>query len=184
MESSKKNANTIGFLTVRKHELQGYVGGLLVLNELARPLEFHCTLPIQTTRSQQILYGPTLDGFVAGEQIARTLMLKPRSQPVIYFTDTLAALSSRHVDPQLIAAVEGAWSGASSALPYPKAEGCDIPSIAVGGYRFMVMPNYEKDLEAIARIVEPLLGASIDLIEPFSRIEEALMEAHPATRAA
>ena len=79
METTKQKTISLGFLTVRKHPSRGYFGGFLVLNVLARPLEFHCTLPVQPTRAQQILYGATLDEFISGEQIARALILKAKS---------------------------------------------------------------------------------------------------------
>ena len=45
-----------------------------------RPLEFHCTAPIKPNRAQEILYGPTLEPFLYGEQIGQTL-LERRRQP-------------------------------------------------------------------------------------------------------
>jgi len=88
--------NCFGFVTVRLHSEHGYFGGLLVVNALARPLEFHCTLPVKPSRAQSILYGPTLDDFVCGEQIARALLAKSKSTPIAFFTDTSAVLSVRH----------------------------------------------------------------------------------------
>ena len=35
-----------GFLTVVEDDEHGYFGGYLVLSELGRPLEFHCSTPI------------------------------------------------------------------------------------------------------------------------------------------
>jgi hypothetical protein len=41
-----------------------------------RPLEFHCTEPVQPSRAQQILFGPTLRDFLCGEQIGGALLAK------------------------------------------------------------------------------------------------------------
>ena len=109
METTKQKTISLGFLTVRKHPSRGYFGGFLVLNVLARPLEFHCTLPVQPTRAQQILYGATLDEFISGEQIARALILKAKSSLEVVFTDTLAALSGRHVQETPLIAIDGSW---------------------------------------------------------------------------
>ena len=65
-----------GYLLVVEDELHGYTGGLLVVCDRGRPLEFHCTEPVQPSRAQQILFGPTLRDFVCGEQIGGVLVSK------------------------------------------------------------------------------------------------------------
>ncbi|XZE44648.1 hypothetical protein SH467x_004261 [Pirellulaceae bacterium SH467] len=183
MEASKTNGMALGFLTVRKHAAHGYFGGLLVLNHLARPLEFHCTLPVMTTRAQQILYGSTLDEFVCGEQIARALVLKAKSAPSVLFTDTPASLSLRHIHSLPIAAIDGSWHRGSSTFSQPHLDRADLQAAELGGHKLLVLPEYHKDLESFANIFQSH-EPNIDLIEPFGRIEEALREAHPATKAA
>lgn len=183
MDSAKKNAVSLGFLTVRKHAVHGYFGGLLVLNHLARPLEFHCTLPVQTTKAQQILYGTTLDAFVCGEQIARALLLKAKSKPDIVLTDTLATLSLRHVHPQSIAAIDRSWEGGCSTLVHPEIDLPDLKQAKVGKLNLLVLPEYEKDLSSTKALFEDY-ELNLDFLEPFGRIEDALREAHPATKAA
>jgi hypothetical protein len=65
-----------GYLLVVEDDLHGYTGGLLVVCDRGRPLEFHCTEPVQPSRAQQILFGPTLREFVCGEQIGGALVGK------------------------------------------------------------------------------------------------------------
>lgn len=65
-----------GYLLVVEDELHGFTGGLLVVCDRGRPLEFHCTEPVQPSRAQQILFGPTLREFVCGEQIGGALVGK------------------------------------------------------------------------------------------------------------
>ena len=183
MDSQKKNAVSLGFLSVRKHAVHGYFGGLLVLNHLARPLEFHCTLPVQTTKAQQILYGTTLDAFVCGEQIARALLLKAKSKPDIVLTDTLAALSLRHVHPQAIVAIDGSWDGGCSTLVHPDIDIPNLKQAKVFKLNLLVLPEYEQDLASTQELFEEF-DLNLDFLEPFGRIEDALREAHPATKAA
>ena len=64
----------LGFLTVLDQSPCGLTGGYLVLNQAGRPLEFHCTVPLQPEKIQQILYGNTLQPFLCGERIAQTLI--------------------------------------------------------------------------------------------------------------
>lgn len=181
MDSQQKQQIQIGFLTVRKHSTLGFVGGLLVLNGLARPVEFHCTLPLLPTRAQQLLYGATLDEFVAGEQIGRALLAKAKIKPQVILTDTLAALSVRHLVDTPIAAIDSAWSKNEGTLTYPQPIDDSWHRIIVDGYKLLIMEEFAADS---SQLEVSLNAISIDLIEPFGRIEGALMEAHPATKVA
>ena len=69
-----KPTPSLGFLTVLDYGQEGLFGGYLTLNLSGRPLEFHCTAPIKPNRAQEILYGPTLQSYLYGEQIGRTLL--------------------------------------------------------------------------------------------------------------
>ncbi len=106
---------SLGFCTVRYHAEHGYFGGYLILNPHARPLEFHCTLPIKPSRAQEILYGTTLADFVCGEQIAKALVTKAKLTPQVILTDCAAVLSLSRVSDVLVACVS--TDSASSAIP-------------------------------------------------------------------
>ena len=96
MESGKNSSKpAIGFLTVIDHPQHGLFGGYLVLNLAGRPLEFHCTAPIKPNRAQQILYGPTLESFLYGEQIGSTLLGHAKTSPLVVCTDREPVLSLR-----------------------------------------------------------------------------------------
>ena len=96
MESGKNHSKpAIGFLTVIEHPQHGLFGGYLVLNLAGRPLEFHCTAPIKPNRAQQILYGPTLESFLYGEQIGSTLLGHAKTAPLVVCTDCEPVLSLR-----------------------------------------------------------------------------------------
>src|SRR5580693_507018 len=84
-----------GFLTVLSSDEQGLIGGYLVLNSSGRPLEFHCTAPIKPNRAQQILYGPTLEPYLFGEQIGRALVTKSTAPPLVICTDLRPAMAVR-----------------------------------------------------------------------------------------
>ncbi len=93
----------IGFLTVISDPRAGLFGGYLVLNWAGRPLEFHCTTPVKPNRAQQILYGPSLEPYLYGEQIGRTLLSKSQHPPMFVCTDVPAALAARpYVDWPLV----------------------------------------------------------------------------------
>ncbi len=101
--SSCKDRQTLGFLTVVEHSQYGLFGGYLILNTAGRPLEFHCTAPIKPNRAQEILYGPTLESFLYGEQIGQTLISQGSALPLLVCTDREPALAAReHVSPPVV----------------------------------------------------------------------------------
>ena len=90
----------LGFLSVLAHDELGLVGGYLILNWAGRPLEFHCTAPVKPNRAQQILFGPTLEPYLYGEQIGQTLVAKGTCSPVVVCTNVERVLAVRSVQPE------------------------------------------------------------------------------------
>src|SRR5574338_155199 len=66
----------LGFLTVLT-EGNGYLGGYLVTNQWGRPLEFRLSTAVQPNRVQQILYAGTLEAYLCGDLIGKTLVDRP-----------------------------------------------------------------------------------------------------------
>lgn len=183
MDPNAKTQLSFGFLSVRKHAVHGYFGGYLLLNSLARPLEFHCTLPVLTTKAQQILYGPTLDEFVCGEQIARALVMKAKTKPSAILTDCSAALSLRHVCDVPLACFVDSSKSTSPFLTIPQYRERPLFPFHCAAQHFHILEEYQTDHKKLISIFEKG-DIQLDLVEPFGRIDEALMEAHPATKAA
>lgn len=187
----------LGFLAVRQREPHGYFGGYLIVNARARPLEFHCTLPVQPTRAQEILYGATLTEYICGELIARALLAKGAAKPKVVLTDCQATLAVRHwVDQQLLHVdapvlhsrdeLEGFIIPAT--VPQDPVPQDPVPQRSRylaqerRGAMFSCIASYGRDMEGLEFL--DLFEESLDLLEPFSRIVEALAEAHPRSRAA
>lgn len=183
-----KSQGAIGFLTVVEHEQLGLVGGYLVLNPSGRPLEFHCTAPLKPTRAQQILFGPTLESFLYGEQIGQTLVSKCELATWAVCTDVPRALSVREFVPVPVALVvprdaqtsettAGADRTSQWRLDTAHELAAHLPRFEVGANRLAVPTGREADGQLIAERLQAL-PANFDLSEPFSRIREALDEAH------
>ena len=86
---------TFGYLSALESAEHGYFGGYLVVSVLGRPLEFHCTAPIRPSRAQQILYGPTFEPYLLGEQICGALLDTAKLKPSVILTDCEAVLHAR-----------------------------------------------------------------------------------------
>ena len=193
--SGAKSNSGLGFLTVVEYPQQGLFGGYLVLNPAGRPLEFHCTAPIQPNRAQQILYGPTLQPYLFGELIGQTLLGKAKVEPLVVCTDREAALAvgdyvgvpvALVLPPQ---GVEDLGADMPSDAPLPsESEGqvrrvdgahCGCPGLVAFrlGQNHLAVPAPRGDDQR--RIIDRLgeLGESFNLAEPFQRIREAIEEA-------
>ncbi len=191
----------LGFLTVRNTEEAGLIGGYLVLNENGRPLEFHCTAPVKPNRAQQILFGPTLEPFLYGEQIGQTLLAKSSLEPSAVCTDVVAALAVREFVKTPVALVlvgapapDGQRPQAADAheadpaLAEPAAvwrvdaahSAVRLATFLLGQNRLAVPERHRRDQDEIQQRLAAL--ADFDLAEPFERIREAIEEAHKQSR--
>jgi hypothetical protein len=186
---------SLGFVSVRERSEQGYFGGYLLVNNIARPLEFHCTVPVQPTRAQLILFGPTLQEFVCGEQIARALLSRAKIQPQVVLVDAPALLCVRHwIDLPILwlskASMDSNISQESQASidhgfkhPDYRRDPSEYALRSSGRYEFWCLEDYRSDLEIIEWMIQTHT-IDLDLQEPFERISEALAEAHPRTKVA
>jgi hypothetical protein len=163
--SSRPTAVQLGFLTVVQ-EGGSYFGGYLVTNTWGRPLEFRVSSAVQPNRIQQILYGGTLDDYLCGELIGRTLIEKMTIPVQLVLTDVRPALSLR-----LRIETPAVW-----VVP----QGVEVPPDLVtvrpaseGRSALAVRP------EDAARVPELLAGLDegLNLSEPFGRVREAVAEA-------
>jgi hypothetical protein len=140
----------VGFLTIVR-EPAGFVGGFLVTNQWGRPLEFRLSTPVQPNRVQQILYAETLEPYICGDLIGKTLVDKTGQAVRLIVTDTEAALELR--------------------------QRLDTPVAFVGSNgEPQSHPRYSTDGPLIQNLLDQMKG-SLDLAEPFHRIREALGEA-------
>jgi hypothetical protein len=182
-----KSLSALGFLTVVPHEQHGLFGGLLVLDSGGRPLEFHCTAPVKTNRAQEILFGPTLEPYIYGEQIGQTLVSAARQKPVVLCTDLIAMLAVRqHVDipVTLVQAVPAGDESPKSAENFRVDAGHAsrrLVSFQLARRQLAVAAAYRDDQ---ALVSERLAAFSerLDLAEPFARIREAVEEAQRSGR--
>lgn len=187
-----KSKSALGFLTVVQHPQFGLFGGYLLLNVAGRPLEFHCTAPIKPNRAQEILYGPTLESFLYGEQIGQTLLNQANIAPLLVCTDQTPALAAReHTSTPLVLVLspKDDWAEAPSEEHADRFFRVDAahrggPRLAIfqlGRNRLAVAEQAVDDRQLITeRLGE--LADSFDLAEPFQRIREAIEEAQQAVR--
>lgn len=169
-----KSLPAIGFLTALEDSLNGFFGGYLILSELGRPLEFHCSTPVFPNQAQRILYGKTLSAYVLGDLIGQTLLGKSQLPVQAVLTDQREMLGLTLVRDEIIICVE------SNDHAEEGLEDSAIPRFPLGGYRLfgtstcLWQPSEQE--QALRN-----LAAHVDLAEPFERIREAIREAQRVT---
>jgi hypothetical protein len=189
----------LGFLTVVQNSQYGLFGGYLILNTAGRPLEFHCTAPIKPNRAQEILYGPTLESFLYGEQIGQTLINQGSITPLLVCTDREPALAAREymttplvlvMPPEDQVGAEGPFdckassegeSGRIWRLDQPHCGGPRLVTFQLGRNHLALPERAEEDRQLITEGLAELAD-SFELAEPFQRIRDAIEEAQQAVR--
>ena len=169
MESSGSVAGFIlGYLTYVEIPTHGLVGGYLLVNQRARPLEFHCTAPVQVTRAQEILFGRSLPSMLYCDQVGQALIQKSSRRADILLTDELKALDLSHVTSIPVGYVEPEVGGANSSPP----------SFVCEGIQFTMVGGSDDADNVVEKLKTTIVGW--DVMEPFDRIQAAIQEAQRA----
>lgn len=192
----RRKTDALGFLTVLEDKQFGLFGGYLLLNPAARPLEFHCTSPIKPNRAQQILYGPTLEAYLYGEQIGVALVKAAELEPLAVWTDrkpvlALRACTSRPValvlpEPPDESPTDRAAEGSAEAGQPVSGAGQETEQLVIfrlGRNRVAVGRQWAADQQQLEQDFGPL-AEWFDLSEPFARIRLAIEEARCRAQAA
>lgn len=167
MVASDSSIGLFGYLAFVELAAHGVVGGYLLVNQHARPLEFHCTAPVCPSRTHEILYGPTLHSVLCAEQIGPSLVEQSRLQPELFLTDEPAALALRARVSAPVALVTDEHS----------ANATDVWSLEVRNRTLSC--NATEDQPAIEELLSHVPG-EWDLAEPLERIRAAIHEAQRA----
>lgn len=188
---SSKSEPTFGYLTVVHSASHGFFGGYLIVSQLGRPLEFHCTSPVRPSRAQEILYGPTLQPYLVGEQISGSLLAAAKLTPQLILTDQPATCEARRrievpivclLCPSTGSSDTVEWTGtshegerAASKVKSARHTTSLASKFMFCDYEFSLPPGFESD-RAIVQQNLALLTPHVDLAEPFGRIHEAICE--------
>jgi hypothetical protein len=162
IDSTPAPGNHLGFLSVFQ-DTNGFVGGYLVTNAWGRPLEFRLSSAVQPNKVQNILYGPTLPGYLCGEVIGKTLVEKTTTPVEWVIVDNPLTLDLR----LRVACPVVLWYNVFD--PDQPAPGLMIQT------HLFCHARFPQDVDTVRGIIERL--GVFDFGEPFARIREAMSEA-------
>ncbi len=142
-------------------------GGVLVTDIESRPYEFRCTSPIRPTSVQRMLYGSTLEEYIFMELIALPLIkaMKEKLALVLVRNPTLLRVRPRLSYPMGLVRRDQKTPIAADAQT-------EMRPVTISTHR-----DYPAELAAIQTALASLIQER-DLLEPFERIQVALIESH------
>ncbi|QDV64289.1 hypothetical protein [Crateriforma conspicua] len=162
----------LGFYGVVHSEATGWTGGLLVLNETGRPLEFRCTLPVRPTKTHEILFGPTIRDHLIGEVIASVLLKSCRCPLSMILCRQAEAMALDTLADCPVALVRQAAQDDEGPIASDMIAGAAEAHFA--GSDLLVAMEHLPRVESL----NEALPSFPDVEEPFDRIHEAIREAH------
>jgi hypothetical protein len=162
------NSLNLGFLTI-VDEGPSYIGGYLVTNLWGRPLEFRLSSGVQPNRMQEILFGATLQAYLCADLIGKALVEKAATPVQLLLTDHELTLDLRHR-----VATPVVWLARDVAISVPAQS---VIRQATNDQPALVCHSRFPEDAVPIREITGKLDPSFDLLEPFSRIREALAEA-------
>lgn len=168
----------IGFLTAIQTREHAFVGGLLVTDRFGRPLEFQCTTPVKANRTQELLYGPTLEPFILGDLLGKALLGRIGVKPTLIVTDRQEMLALRNlVSVPVVCLGEDRMTGdrpREDTNPAGKTEQ-DTLTVVIGQHWFRTHTNFASDTTRVASLTKQL-ASDANLQEPLERVSDALKE--------
>ena len=150
----------IGFYGMHFLESIGYCAGFLVLSRSGRPVEFHCTMPVQPNRSQEILFGNSLVPHLLCEHIGPPLIKRAKTAVQAIIVQQADAL------------------GLAKNISSPVVVVQSLNEYEDGDVRFQVMSGEVSEATELDASCLP----NLDWGEPFQRISTAIEEAHAVAR--
>ena len=163
---------TIGYVTVIEEDRTGWTGGLLLLNRGGRPLEFQCTLPVRPSRAHTILFGSSLRDHLIAEVITPVLIKRARTPISMIAVDQPESLRLSEVTEIPVVLVVDAAEADEGPIDDDVLSGW--PSIEFSGATIRCSIEHEISVRALVAEMADLPDAA----EPFTRIREAIAEAH------
>ncbi|MCX7796411.1 MAG: hypothetical protein N2380_07820 [bacterium] len=169
------NNELLGYITTRVFEGPTYLGGILIVDKKGIPVEFKYVEPIKPSRLQTLLYGNTIDRYIRIETVGIPLVDAVEHKPIILFIREEPFLE------------ESKWSFPIVSVSRYKGEFLsnigEFKELGDGEYLIKIDANPPVRIKIDRRFREKLeelinlfieVGQNLDIIEPFSRLEEAI----------
>ena len=158
---------------------EGYHGGTLVTNSSGKPLEFRSTSIVRPNLVQRTLYGSTLLAHLAQELFAIPLVGALREKPsvVLVCDEILLDIRPRVECPVLHVRRQGETIEMPKGNERESQATSEVLACPSGRFQPVVLTphwQYREEARRVRGELEPAF-ARMDLLEPFERVERALV---------
>lgn len=167
----------IGYIDTYRSDRNVFIGGALVTDCFGIPLEFRHTDAVSPTRLEQILYGRSLDKYLKADTMANALLKDLEKKPdlLVVPDESYFSLTRNYPFPFV-------QLGTVRREPMPTPG--EVQEISENEIHLQVLSNREpvrikvdrKNAPTLASVKTIVLevGRTMDIVEPFSRVQEAL----------
>ncbi|MCD6337354.1 MAG: hypothetical protein J7M01_03885 [Candidatus Marinimicrobia bacterium] len=143
----------LGYLVCSEDKKLGYMGAMMLTDLRGRPLHFSCVSPIRPSKMQRILYGATLADHLKVDVIAKKLFSDLPQKPNAILVNTPTMLAISRIT--------------------------DVPAACLSNGKPEISDEEgNHTITAIVNAADP----SIDINDPFSRMDEAMIEIISSTK--
>ena len=152
---------TLCYLICPQDAAKAFLGALMITDFRVRPFHYSYVSPVRPTTFQKILFGPTLNSHVKIDVIAEKLLKNIPRVPDVLFVDDMEILAVKQIIKKPTACLKKSTS-----------QDAEPNRLSILDYK----ADSDEDQEIIGQIIAHLENL-IDLVEPFSRMRQALKEA-------
>ncbi|HEX9746494.1 MAG TPA: hypothetical protein VGB30_13830 [bacterium] len=179
IESERFTSSNIGFALLRElDDGTCYIGGIFVADSNLRPVEFRCTSPIRPSNVQKTLYGSELVPVIAQDLVLKNVLNKLSVKPNLLLCGDQVFLEARKfVDIPIIVLEAEARMPTSSDDEKIETTLLHNRSGKFNTLQISTLPGFSSDGEEWLGFLQ-FISNSRDLLEPFERISNALMEVY------
>lgn len=167
---SEQSDTRLFFLDVALFENGAVIrGGALITDLETKPYEFRCTSPVRPSSMQRVLYGDTLEEHIYAELIGVPLVKAAKEKPSLILVRNVSLLRVR---PQISYPAILIRRDQKSAVVTDVTNESELKLVTFTAHR---------DFLAEASSAQAMLSSLMqrrDLLEPFERLQTALVEIH------
>src|SRR6056297_255905 len=158
---------SLGYLMVTRTSDNEYVGGIMVTDPYAIPVEFKYSEPIKPTGLQKILYGNSIEKYLLVDVIAKKLLQNIEEKPKFILIEDSRLLDIQFKTP--IIYINMPTKGSEESKEGSVRDELTKESLE-SGYEIIFSGTLTSDdTKWLERISD-----EIDILEPFHRLREAL----------
>jgi hypothetical protein len=154
-----------GYLGIEKKSDETYIGGIIISDIYGIPVEFKYTEPVRPTNLQKILYGKSIEKYLTVDILAKKLLMSIQEKPRFILVKDMSLLQTQSKFPVIfIESIKKETNEAS--------ENDDRYRTDMIGKEYKIV--YVNTLTSEEYQWLTSISKEIDIIEPFSRLKEAL----------